>query len=240
MKAFLLAAGKGTRLRPYTYVIPKCLIPIHGRTLLEIWIHLLEQGGVSEIIINTHHHADKVEQFLERIRYRVKPRITTVHEEKLLGSGGTLWTNRKAVRHEKNFLIIYADNLTSLDLHSMIRWHQRFRALGGVLTMGLIHAPNPRECGIVTLDNTQKIISFEEKPEQPVSNLANGGVYVAAPAILSFLAERCRDLDNHACDIGFDLLPRLVGKMYGYEIQAYLRDIGTLEAYDAALREWSV
>lgn len=240
MKAFLLAAGKGTRLRPYTCIIPKCLIPIHGRPLLEIWIHLLEQGGVSEIIINTHHHADKVEQFLERIRYRVKPRITTVHEEKLLGSGGTIWANREAVKHEKDFLIIYADNLTSLDPRSIIRWHQRFRALGGILTMGLIRAPNPRECGIVTLDNGQKIIRFEEKPEQPVSNLANGGVYVAAPAILSFLAERCRDVDNHACDIGFDLLPQLVGKMYGYEIQAYLRDIGTLESYDAALREWPV
>ena len=240
MKAFLLAAGKGTRLKPYTSVIPKCLIPIHGKPLLEIWIDLLEKFGVSEILINTHHHADKVERFLKRIRPNVKPEITLLYEKKLLGSGGTIWTNRSAVINEKKFLIIYADNLTKLDLKRMIRQHDDYSALGGILTMGLIHAPVPRECGIVKLDNTQKIVSFIEKPNNPASDLANGGVYVATPEIFSFFTDSCIRQTDTVCDLGFHLFPKLVGKMYGYEIKEYLRDIGTIESYDAAIREWHV
>jgi mannose-1-phosphate guanylyltransferase len=240
MKAFLLAAGKGTRLKPYTSVIPKCLIPIHGKPLLEIWIELLERSGVSEILINTHHHADKVERFLKRIRSKVKPEITLLYEKKLLGSGGTIWTNREAVMNEKNFLIIYADNLTTIDLERMIKQHDDNSARGGILTMGLIHAPVPQECGIVTLDNTQKIVSFIEKPDNPASDLANGGIYVANPEIFSFFTESCIRPTDRVCDLGFHILPKLTGKMYGYEIKEYLRDIGTIESYDAAIREWRV
>jgi len=240
MKAFLLAAGQGTRLKPYTSVIPKCLIPIHGKPLLEIWIELLERSGISEILINTHHHADQVEQFLNRIKNRVKPKITPLFEKKLLGSGGTVWRHRQAVINEKNFLIIYADNLTTIDLKRMIRQHDHYRTLGGILTMGLIRAPVPRECGIVTLDNTQKIVSFIEKPDKPASDLANGGIYVATPEIFSFFPVNYIKQTDHICDLGFHLLPKLAGKMYGYEIEEYLRDIGTIESYNAALREWRV
>jgi len=238
MKAFLLAAGKGTRLKPYTSVIPKCLIPIHGKPLLEIWIDLLEKFGVSEILINTHHHADKVERFLKRISPNVKPEITSVYEKRLLGSGGTIWTNRQAVMNENKFLIIYADNLTTIDLERMVRHHDGYS--GGILTMGLIHAPVPRECGIVTLDNTQKIVSFIEKPDHPESDLANGGIYVATPEIFSFFTDSCIRGTDSVCDLGFHLFPKLVGKMYGYEIKEYLRDIGTIESYDAAIKEWRV
>ncbi len=238
MKAFLLAAGKGTRLKPYTSVIPKCLIPIHGKPLLEIWIDLLERCGVSEILINTHHHADKVEHFLKRINPKVKPDITTLYEKELLGSGGTIWANSEVVINEKSFLIIYADNLTTIDIGRMIRQHEYYNALGGILTMGLIHAPVPQECGIVTLDNNQKIVSFIEKPDNPTSDLANGGIYVVAPEIFSFFPDNCIKQTDSICDLAFHLFPQLVGKMYGYEIKEYLRDIGTIESYDAAVREW--
>jgi len=214
MKAFLLAAGKGTRLRPYTCVIPKCLIPIHGKPLLEIWIELLERNGVREILINTHHHADQVERFLQRISSKVKAKITLFYERKLLGSGGTIWAHRDAVMDEKNFLIIYADNLTTIDLKRMIRRHDHYRTLGGILTMGLIHAALPRECGIVTLDNTQKIVSFIEKPDNPASDLANGGIYVATPEIFSFFPDNCIRQTESVYDLGFDLLPKLARKMY--------------------------
>ena len=104
--------------------------------------------------------------------------------------------------------------------------------------MGLIKAPNPKACGIVTLDADQKIIKFVEKPDFPDSDLANGGVYMTGREIFEFMdhgdssAERVQDLGHH-------ILPRLAGKMYGFSVAPYyLKDIGTPEAYKDALIQW--
>jgi mannose-1-phosphate guanylyltransferase len=238
MKAFLLAAGKGTRLKPYTDAHPKCLIPIHGTPLLKIWIDLLEKHGISEILINTHHHADQVEQFVARTRPETTVGLHTVYEPVLLGSAGTLWKNKTFVKDESDFIIAYADNLTNMDMSKMIDIHRQFRSMGGSLTMGLIKAPNPRSCGIVTLDHDGKIISFVEKPNRPQSDLANGGIYIASEQIYH-LINRSRDEQFDVWDLGHHVLPSLAGKMYGFPIAPfYLKDIGTPEAYEEALRQW--
>jgi mannose-1-phosphate guanylyltransferase len=236
MKAFLLAAGRGTRLKPYTDQHPKCLIPIHGEPLLGIWIDLLVSHGVSEILINTHHHADQVERFLTRIRPLTPARLHTVNEPNLRGSAGTLWDNRDFVSDQSDFIIAYADNLTNLNWTKVFDIHAHFRSMGGVLTMGLIKAPNPRACGIVTLDATHKIVKFLEKPESPESDLANGGVYMAGRGIFEFMGH---DGGGQVRDIGHHLLPCLIGKMYGFSVAPdYLKDIGTPQAYKEALNEW--
>jgi mannose-1-phosphate guanylyltransferase len=98
MKAFLLAAGKGTRLKPYTDSKPKCLIPINGTPLLQIWIDLLARHGVTEVLINTHHHAGQVERFLADCRTRHTMKVLSVHEPQLLGSAGTILQNREVCR----------------------------------------------------------------------------------------------------------------------------------------------
>jgi mannose-1-phosphate guanylyltransferase len=238
MKAFLLAAGKGTRLRPYTDRHPKCLIPIHGTPLLQIWIDLLAHHGVDEVLINTHHHADQVEQFLNRARAETTLGIRTVYEPQLLGSAGTIRQNSQFVTGEPDFIVAYADNLTNLNLTKMVDFHQQFRSMGGILTMGLIHAPDPRACGIVTLDEGGRIIRFVEKPQAPESNLANGGIYICSREILDPL----RSADNRGhqvLDLGHHILPRLCGKMFGFPIApGYLKDIGTPEAYRQALEQW--
>lgn len=238
MKAILLAAGKGTRLKPYTDRHPKCLIPIHGVPLLKIWIDLLSGHGVTEILINTHHHAEQVVQYLERIRPITPISFKTVFEPQLLGSAGTLWQNRCFVDDQEDFLIAYADNLTNLNWTRMLNFHHRMKPLGGVMTMGLIKAPDPSACGIVSLDSSNKIIKFVEKPEIPESNLANGGVYIAGKRVFDFLLEMDRD-QKTVLDIGHHLLPLMVGKMYGFDITPdYLRDIGTPESYKEALNQW--
>ena len=238
MKAFLLAAGKGTRLKPYTDQHPKCLIPIHGTPLLKIWIDLLAYHGVSEILINTHHHADQVEHFLKGARETSPARLHTVFEPQLRGSAGTLWDNRHFVSGQSDFIIAYADNLTNLNLAKMVDIHHHFRSMGGILTMGLIRAPNPRACGIVTLDAGGKIIKFVEKPQQPESDMANGGVYISGNEIFKYM-EDLEDAGGVVHDLGHHILPRLAGKMYGYPIAPdYLKDIGTPQAYAEAQAQW--
>lgn len=240
MKAFLLAAGKGTRLRPYTDKRPKCLIPIHGTPLLKIWIDLLAAHGVTETLINTHHHADQVERFVAQTQPNTPITLHTTHEAELRGSAGTIWDNRRFVEDVSDFLIIYADNLTNLDLSKMIDNHRLIRSMGGVLTMGLIHAPNPSACGIVTLDSNKRIIKFVEKPEHPENDLANGGIYASSTQLFDIM-DTLRDEQQGVWDFGHHVLPRLTKKMYGFHIApSYLKDIGTPEAYEDALRQWPV
>ncbi len=234
MKAFLLAAGKGTRLSPLTDSIPKCLMPIAGKPLLEIWIDLLEKNGVTEILINTHHLSKEVERFVESLGNPVN--IKTVYEKKLLGSGGTVLANRNFVKDEEDFIIAYADTLTNINLLDMVEHHRRIRKKGGILTMGLFHAPAPSACGIAELDSEQKIVAFTEKPKNPSGNLANGGIYVASNEIFSFFPESVPD--GSILDFGFHILPKLAGHMYGYEILDYLKDIGTIDTLEAARKEW--
>lgn len=238
MKAYLLAAGKGTRLKPYTDQHPKCLIPIHGTPLLAIWLELLARHGVKEVLINTHHHAEQVERFLDRARAGTAMDIRTVYEPRLLGSAGTIRKNRRFVAGETDFIVAYADNLTNLNLTKMVDFHHRFRSMGGILTMGLIQAPDPRACGIVTLDGGGRIIRFVEKPQEPESDMANGGIYICGREIFDCLDSP--DDDAHEVqDLGHHVLPGLTGKMFGFPIAPYyLKDIGTPEAYQQALEQW--
>src|SRR5258708_3459839 len=113
MKALLLAAGLGTRLRPITNHIPKCLVPIKQKPLLAYWLDLLLPNGIDELLINTHYLPEAVEDFVNQSPWR--DRITLVHEDELLGTGGTLLKNRNFFKNE-SFFIGHADNLTRFDL----------------------------------------------------------------------------------------------------------------------------
>jgi mannose-1-phosphate guanylyltransferase len=179
-----------------------------------------------------------VEHFLDRTRAFTPLRLHTVYEPQLLGSAGTIWNNRHFVSGQSDFIIAYADNLTNLDLVKMIDFHSHIRSMGGILTMGLIRAPNPRACGIVTLDDGKKIIRFVEKPQKPESDLANGGIYISGCEIFDCMGEPA-ERTGSILDLGHHILPRLAGKMYGFPIApCYLKDIGTPEAYKEALDQW--
>jgi len=227
MKAFLLIAGRGTRLRPLTDQVPKCLVPIKGEPLLGIWLRLCRKHGVTEVLVNLHHLADEVEAYLDANDFGVK--VERFYEPMLLGSAGTVLANREFVRGEDCFLIIYGDNLTNADLTEMCRFH---RGHGGLFTVGLFRTSRPRECGIVELGADGLVESFEEKPAEPRSNLANGGIYVADERLFEYIPAK------ESVDFGFDVLPRIVRKMYGYVIEEYLVDIGSPENYELANRQW--
>ena len=218
MKAFLLAAGMGRRLLPLTRHTPKCLVQICGRPLIEYWFDLFELYGIGEILINTSHLAEKVESYIKDHSRRL--RIRSVYEEGLLGSGGTIKKNRDFVKGEESFFIFYADNLTNINLGNLVRFHREKRR---DFTIALFRAADPGECGIVELDKHSSVISFREKPEHPVSNLAFAGMMLSSPRLIDIFPDR------DVFDLGHDLLPGIAGRAAGYIMDDYLLDIGTPE-----------
>lgn len=227
MKAFLLAAGLGSRLRPITDKIPKCLVEIAGKPLLAWWIELFEKYGIDEVLINLHHLSEKVISFLENYPTTVK--FHYFFEKELLGSAVTLKENKGFIKNENCFFILYADNLTNYNLHTFYKFH---KSHGEWFSMALFKTDTPHSKGIVELDNKNKILSFEEKPTYTKSNLANAGIYLASPNVIELIPEK------PYADIGFDLLPKLVGKMMGWKSDDYLLDIGTIDHLNKANRDW--
>jgi len=228
MKAFLLAAGEGTRLRPFTFHTPKCLIPIGGIPLLEIWYRQLERIGIREVLINTHHLHEKVARFIQGFKTPVQTRIT--FEPQLLGSAGTIAKNRAFVEKEPYFWIIYVDSVTTLNLQELLQLHLEKKPL---LTLALFHTPVPQDSGIVSLDKEGRIIQFIEKPKNPPTDLSNTGIMIASPQILDAIPNKI------PCDLSYDVLPHLIGQMYGKVTEAFFIDIGTIERYQEAIRKWN-
>lgn len=228
MKAVLLAAGLGTRLRPLTLHTPKCLVRVGGRTLLDVWLDALAAVGVDEVLVNTHHLREQVETHVSH-RECGAPRVRTVHEPELLGSAGTLVSNRHLLEHEEAFLVLNADNLTDFDLRHLVDAHRAGRAMA---TLTVFRTAEPTQCGIVELQE-DLVTGFEEKPSRPRSDLANAGMYAFHPDVLDLIQGPL------PIDIGYDLLPQLVGRARAVSIgDAYFADIGSQEALTSARLEW--
>jgi mannose-1-phosphate guanylyltransferase len=227
MKAFLLGAGLGTRLRPLTDTVPKCLVEIAGRPMLDIWLDALAKAGVDEVLVNTHHLADLVGGHVAR--RSGSPLVRLSHESVLLGSAGTLLANRDFVDGEDMFLVVYADNLTDFDLGVLVDAH---RSGGTIATLSVFRAPRPSECGIVDVRDG-RVVGFVEKPANPPGDLANAGMYAFSPRVLD---EIRGPLPR---DIGFDLLPALVGLAGVVPIgDSFFLDVGTPAALDRARLLW--
>jgi mannose-1-phosphate guanylyltransferase len=229
MKAFLLAAGIGSRLRPITDTIPKCMVPIDGQPMLDIWLDAFDRTGVDEVLLNLHHLPDVVRDHLGA--RAGTPTVRTFFEPELLGSAGTLVANRAWVEEEEFFLVCYADNLTDFELSSLVKAHREHDAIA---TLAVFHSDRPSAGGVMEVDATGTVVGFEEKPANPVSDLVNAGIYAFRPSVLDELA------GPTPLDIGYDLLPRLVGRAKALPVEGYFRDIGTIQAYEQAQREWPV
>jgi mannose-1-phosphate guanylyltransferase len=227
MKAFLLAAGLGSRLRPITDTTPKCMLPVGSQPMLDIWLDEFDRAGVDEVLVNLHYLPDVVQGHIAA--RSAPPKVCTVFEPELLGSAGTLRANRQWVNGEDMFLACYADNLTDFDLRSLISAHADHDAIA---TLTVFHSERPSAGGVVELDAAGRVNGFVEKPAHPVSDLTNAGMYAFHPSVLDEIR------DDRPSDIGYDLLPRLVGRAWAVLVEGYFRDIGTAEAYRRAREEW--
>jgi D,D-heptose 1,7-bisphosphate phosphatase len=228
VKAILLAAGLGTRLRPLTNTTPKCLVPIGGRPLLDYWIDQLVEAGVREARLNTHALAEQVRDYIAGVNCAGRLRLAESYEPELLGSAGTIAANTSLADDADEIIIIYADNFSDVDLRQMLAFH---RDHDDPFTILLFHAPDPRACGIAELDGQGRIVSFVEKPQEPRGDLANAGVYVVD-------ADAYREIAGMgAFDLGFEVLPRFIGRMRGWAWGGYHLDIGTFAALERARRD---
>jgi mannose-1-phosphate guanylyltransferase len=222
MRAILLAAGLGTRLLPLTNNLPKCLVEINGRPILDIWIVNLLNSGIKEILVNTHYMADKVESYIKNKSYSES--ITLTHENKLLGTAGTLLHNSKFTKDD-SVMLIHADNLSIFNIEDFQRRHES-RPSGCEITMLIFESDNPSSCGIVEIDEKGIVTSFQEKPNQPKSNLANGAVYIVEPTLI----QKYRNNDPIPEDFSTQILPYEIGSIYSFKDTKYHRDIGTPES----------
>jgi len=227
MKAFLLAGGLGSRLRPLTDSTPKCLLPVQGIPLLQIWFDIFRQFNIDEVLINVHSHGDTVRRFIDDHKDGLKVRL--FEENTLLGSAGTVLANREWVNKERSFWIFYADVLTTTNLNQMLTLHN---SQGQIATIGVYEVPDPSRCGIVQVNEQGVVLDFVEKPKAPAGNLAFSGLMLATPALLNFIPDNC------PVDLGFHVLPQIVGRMAAYRIPDFVIDIGTLETYRIAQQSW--
>lgn len=224
MRSILLAAGLGTRLRPLTNTIPKCLVPIKGKPLLEIWLERLTQAGMGPFLVNTHYLAEQVDAFVEASPYREQ--VTMVHESELHGTAGTLIENLGFFQG-KDGMLIHADNYCMADLPVFEQAHRQ-RPPECVMTMMTFRTDTPSTCGIVELDDRGVVIGFHEKVANPPGNLANGAVYILSAELLGMMGK-----ELHAVtDFSTEVLHRFVGRIFTYETKETFVDIGTVSAYE--------
>jgi mannose-1-phosphate guanylyltransferase len=235
VRVLLTAAGVGSRLRPLTDALPKALIPIAGRPLLDYWFDAFAAAGIRHVLINTHHLPEQIDAYAQRMNATGLFDVRTTHEAVLLGSAGTIAANADFVPgHGQDVgseaMIVYSDNLSTVDLGAFLAWHRSHR---DPFSMLLFRAQFPEKSGIAEVDGEGRVVSFVEKPTRPKSDLANAGLYAMSAAQWHEIAAW------NAFDIGFDVLPRVAGggRMRAIEyakvsrgVEPYHRDIGTHES----------
>jgi mannose-1-phosphate guanylyltransferase len=220
----LLAAGFGSRLRPLTLEVPKCLVPIRGKPVIQYWFEALDQAGVGEFLVNTHYLSDKVIDFINASEF--KSRTVVVHETHLLGTAGTLMANIDFFKGEDG-LLVHADNFTKTSMKDFVQAHS-LRPENCDLTLLAFRTNTPKSCGVLEVNSRGAVIGFYEKVSAPPTNLASGAVFVLS----STLIEKFRQ--GHfaqAYDFSADVLPQLVGKIFAWETKEVFLDIGTEESY---------
>jgi mannose-1-phosphate guanylyltransferase len=216
MRAMVLAAGLGTRLRPLTYEITKPMVPVLDRPVMEHIVDLLERHGFNEVIANLHYFPETIrEHFGDRLQYRVEP--------ELLGTAGGVRACAGFFGDEA-FIVISGDALTDIDLGALAARH---RQAGGIATLAVKQVPDTREFGVVLHDRDGRVTGFQEKPgpDEALSNLGNCGIYVFEPEIFDYFPER------PFVDWANDVFPALLENdvpFHIHEISEYWNDVGSL------------
>lgn len=223
MNALLLAAGYGSRLSPLTDVLPKCLMPVNGRPLIDIWLSQLRVVGINKVLINLHHHAAIVEQYIKDSSHAAF--VTLVYEEELLNTGGTLLNNREFFDAD-NLMLIHGDNVCDCNLTVFMEEHEN-RPLEAEITMMTFDSKDPQSCGIVEVGADRIVRYYFEKPAESTASLANAAIYILEQSVFDYL----QGLGKTNIDFSNDVIPGFMGRIYTYHNDSYLCDIGTLKSY---------
>lgn len=227
MKAMIMAAGVGSRLMPMTIDVPKPMIPMANRPLMENTVDILVKHGFEEVIANLHYHGDIINNyFADGEAWGLKMHYSP--EEELLGTAGGV--KKCASFLDETFVVISGDALTDIDLTNLLAEHRR---LGALATIALKPVDEVEHFGVVVTNDNRKIVRFQEKPrpEEALSRTANTGIYVFEPEIFKYIP------DGQFYDFGKQLFPYLVqidAPFYGVEIDDYWCDVGNINTYRQA------
>ncbi|MBD3312060.1 NTP transferase domain-containing protein [archaeon] len=225
-KALILAGGKGTRLRPITYEIPKPMVPVQGRPLIEHTISLLRKYDIRDIIVSVGYLGEKVKDYFgDGSKFGVN--LEYVFEDEPLGTAGCLRLARDLL--DESFIMFNGDNLVNIDLQSLFNAHLKSKALS---TIALTTVDDPSSFGVAILKGN-KITRFIEKPEEPISRLINAGVYVLEPEVIDLVPEGPASME-------YDVFPQVLdkSKLYGYPFEGQWLPTDNTERYEKAIREW--
>lgn len=232
MRALLLAAGFGERLRPVTEMTPKCLVSIGEKPLLQHWLErLADSHQFDEVIVNTHYLAGEVVKFISS--YRSPIRVKLSYEERLLGPGGTLLKHRSTLA-ESEFLVAHADNFSIIDWPAFVSAHTS-RPERCVGTMMTFDTNAPSACGIVDTDAQGRVVEMYEKVANPPGKLANAAVFIFTPQVFEIIDQTGQP---GIFDISRDILPLLFKRLATFKNTLYHKDIGTPEALAQARHDY--
>lgn len=230
MKAFVMAAGAGTRLRPLTYAIPKPMVPVVNKPVIEHTLENLKRHGIYQVVLNLHHYPEMIKDYFGkgedndlRIRYSL--------EKKLMGTAGGVKKMEKFF--DSTFVVMSGDGLTDIDLTKAIKFHKQKKALG---TMVLKAVDTKFEYGVTLINTRGRIKKFIEKPRwsDVFANTVNTGIYIFEPEIFSYMPE------NEFYDFGLQLWPQLLKDkkpIFGYVMEEYWTDVGNLTEYRHGVRD---
>jgi mannose-1-phosphate guanylyltransferase/mannose-1-phosphate guanylyltransferase/phosphomannomutase len=241
MRAMILAAGLGTRLRPLTLEMPKPMVPVAGRPVMEHIIELLHRHGFSEVIANLSYLPEQIrERFGDGSAFGVN--LEYREEQELLGTAGGVrncadFLTGAGGAADDSFLVISGDALTDIDLGRMREFHDSHE---GIATLALKRVDDPSQLGVVIVGADGRIQGFQEKPDpaEALSDLANCGIYMFRSAIFDYFPapgeSRLAGPDDPPgfADWALDVFPALLENdvpFYGHEIDGYWNDIGSLE-----------
>lgn len=227
--ALLLSAGLGTRLQPFTSIWPKCMMPVQGWPLLDYWIANFSQCNIEKILINTHYKHCEVTKYIRR--NHLKNRLIGSHEETLLGTAGT-------IRKNKNFcskfplIVAHADNLCVCKFQDFVEHHETKRGKDCPITLMSFVTDKPESCGILELDENNRLQKMHEKVPGSPGNIANGAVYIFEPEVVHWIIN-----SKEIADISTQVLPQFMGKISVWHNYRIHRDIGSAEQLFAAQHE---
>ncbi len=244
MKAMILAAGKGTRVRPITYTIPKPMIPILQKPVMEFLLELLRQHGFDEIMVNVSHLAEEIENYFRdgqrfgvQIGYSFEGKIDD--DGKLVGeaigsAGGMRRIQDFSPFFDDTFVVLCGDALIDLDLTAAVKWHKTKGSIATIITKS-VPQEEVSSYGVVVTDDDNRVKAFQEKPstEEALSTNINTGIYIFEPEVFNYIPSGIE------YDIGGDLFPKLVeinAPFYAIPMDFEWVDIGKVPDYWRAIR----
>lgn len=227
-KVLILAGGRGVKMRPFTYELPKPLIPFKGKPLLEHTLELLKKFGFDDVVLSTGYLSQKIkDHFGDGSQFGV--RITYSEESKPLGTAGAL-RYAQPLLQAGPFLVLHGDILIEVDLKDFVEFFLKEKDLA---CLALTSVRDPSDYGVAQLEG-EKITGFEEKPRRSRAHLVSAGVYIFDPAIFERLPKKIPS------SLETDVFPELArsGELLGYSFSGQWFDISDPKTYEKALKQW--